>query len=103
MKRAKDNQKAALVWRTGLSDVPLDSVRCTRELNSKLATFGNSGRPLRFNSPDCPVWHWTLSGVPSGATVASATVESNGRLTTVQCADCTRRVRAGADGAPDSE
>jgi hypothetical protein len=35
--------------------VPPDSVRCTREFHSKLATFGNSGRPLRYNSPDCPV------------------------------------------------
>jgi hypothetical protein len=35
--------------------VPPDSVWCTREPNSKLATFGNSGRPLRYNSPDCPV------------------------------------------------
>jgi hypothetical protein len=55
IKRAKDNSKATLVWRTGLSSVPPDSVRCARELNSKLATFGNSGRPLRYNSPDCPV------------------------------------------------
>jgi hypothetical protein len=31
------------------------TVRCTRELHSELATFGNSGRPLRYNSPDCPV------------------------------------------------
>jgi hypothetical protein len=44
-----------------------------------------------------------LSSVPSGATVASATVECNGRLTTLQCADCARRVRAGANVAPDSE
>jgi hypothetical protein len=35
--------------------VPPDSVWCTREPNSELATFGNSGRPLRYNSPDCPV------------------------------------------------
>jgi hypothetical protein len=55
IKRAKDNPKAALVWRTELSGVPPDSVRCTREPNSKLATFGNSGRPLRYNSPECPV------------------------------------------------
>jgi hypothetical protein len=38
-----------------VSGVPPDSVRCTREPNSKLSTFGNSGRPLRYNSPDCPV------------------------------------------------
>jgi hypothetical protein len=41
IKRAKDNPKAALVWRTGLSGVPPDSVRCTREFQSELATFGN--------------------------------------------------------------
>jgi hypothetical protein len=34
---------AALVWRTGLSGVPPDSVRCTREINSELVTFGNLG------------------------------------------------------------
>jgi hypothetical protein len=32
-----------------------DSVRCTRGLQLKLATFGNFQRPLRYNSPDCPV------------------------------------------------
>jgi hypothetical protein len=47
--------EAALVWRTGLSGVPPDSVRCTRENQIKLASFGNLGRPLRYNSPDCPV------------------------------------------------
>jgi hypothetical protein len=79
--------------------VPPDSVRCTRELNSKLATFGNSRRPLRIihRTVRCST---VLSGVPSGATVANATVECNGRLTTLQCADCARRV---ADGAPNSE
>jgi hypothetical protein len=42
-KRSKVNLKAALVWRTGLSGAPPDSVRCTRESNSKLASLGNSG------------------------------------------------------------
>jgi hypothetical protein len=42
-KRSKVQPKAALVWHTGLSGVPPDSVWCTRESNSKLATFGNSG------------------------------------------------------------
>jgi hypothetical protein len=40
-KKSKRQLKAALIWRTGLSDVPPDSVRCTREINSELATFGN--------------------------------------------------------------
>jgi hypothetical protein len=42
-KKSKRQPKAALVWRTGLSGVPPDSVRCTRESNSKLATFRNLG------------------------------------------------------------
>jgi hypothetical protein len=32
-----------------------DSVRCTREINSELLSFGFSPVPLRYNSPDCPV------------------------------------------------
>jgi hypothetical protein len=42
-KRSKRQPKCALVWHTGLSGAPPDSVRCTREPDSKLATFGNSG------------------------------------------------------------
>jgi hypothetical protein len=42
-KGSKRQPKCALVWRTGLSGAPPDSVRCTRELNSELLTFGNSG------------------------------------------------------------
>jgi hypothetical protein len=62
-KKSKRQPKAALVWRTGLSGVPPDSVRCTRETNSELATFGNSGS-------HSAIIHWTirrstaLSGVP---------------------------------------
>jgi hypothetical protein len=29
-----------MVWRTGLSGVPPDSVRCTKEINSELLSFG---------------------------------------------------------------
>jgi hypothetical protein len=65
--------------------VPPDSVRCTRELNSKLATFGNSGRPLRYNSLDCTVHHRTVQ----------CAKRSNGysrqwSSATLQC-NCTRR------------
>jgi hypothetical protein len=89
-KKSKRQPKATLVWRTGLSGVPPDSVRCTREINSKLATFGNLGSHSAIIHRT--VWCSTvLSGVPSEATVASATVEFNGRLTTLQCADCARR------------
>jgi hypothetical protein len=44
-----------MVWRTGLSGVPPDSVRCTRVDQLELATFGFLEKPLRYNSPDCPV------------------------------------------------
>jgi hypothetical protein len=64
IKRAKDNPKAALVWRTGLSGVPPDSVRCTREPNSELATFGNYGShsAIIHRTVRCSTG---LSGVPA--------------------------------------
>jgi hypothetical protein len=37
---SKNQPKGTLVWRTGLSGVPPDSVRCTRALEVELATFG---------------------------------------------------------------
>jgi hypothetical protein len=40
--------------------VPPDSVRCTREINSELLSFGFLEKPLRYNSPNCPVWHRTV-------------------------------------------
>jgi hypothetical protein len=47
-----------------LSGVPPDSVRCTREPNSKLATFGNSGSYSAIIHR--VVWCSTgLSGVPA--------------------------------------
>jgi hypothetical protein len=42
-KESKRQPKGTLVWRTGLSGVPPDSVRCTRELEAELATFGKMG------------------------------------------------------------
>jgi hypothetical protein len=60
---------------------------------------------LRYNSPDCPVSHRTVSGAhrtvrcASGATATSrATVVCN----RIQCATVRARVRARAVGAPDS-
>jgi hypothetical protein len=93
--RSKRQPKVALVWRTGLSGVPPDNVRCTREIHSELATFGflGSHSAIIHRTVRCSTG---LSGVPSGATVASATVKFNGRLTTLQYVDCARRVRAGA-------
>jgi hypothetical protein len=56
--------EGTLVWRTGLSGVPPDSVRCTRGLQDELLTFGEISEALRYNSPDCPVHHRTVSGAP---------------------------------------
>jgi hypothetical protein len=62
--------------------VPPDSVRCTREINSELATFGNSGShsAIIHRTVRCSTG---LSGVPSGAngslcqrSFATATVNS---------------------------
>jgi hypothetical protein len=54
-KESKRLPKCALVWRTGLFGAPPDSVRCTRELDSKTCHLREFWEPLRYNSPDCPV------------------------------------------------
>jgi hypothetical protein len=95
----------ALVWRTGLSDVPLDSVRCTRDSNSELLTFGNLGshsaiihRTVRYSTGQCPVAHRTVR-CASGAT---ATSRQRSSAEGIKCATVRARVRAEPDGAPDS-
>jgi hypothetical protein len=87
--------KAALVWRTGLSGAPPDSVRCTREIDSELASFGNLGGRSA-------IIHWNvrcntrLSDVPAEQRLLRA----NGRLQvnseSKQCAPARAEVRAGA-------
>jgi hypothetical protein len=52
-----------LVWEHRTVRCTPDSVRCTRGLQLKLATFGNFQRHSRYNSPDCPVCTG-LSGAP---------------------------------------
>jgi hypothetical protein len=77
--------------------VPQDSVQCTRTVQLRTRHLRVSEATLRYNSPDCPVCHRTvrcatrLSGAPSGATATSATVDCNGHLQTLQCADSARR------------
>jgi hypothetical protein len=64
-----------------------------------------NGRPLRYNSPDCPVKHRTVSGVTPDCPVCQ---RSNGYFAPtidckrIQCAIVRARVRARAEGAPDS-
>jgi hypothetical protein len=57
--------------------VPPDSVRCTRDSNSELLTFGNSGgrsaiihRTVRCSTGQCPMGHRTVR-CASGATTTS--------------------------------
>jgi hypothetical protein len=73
--KSKRIPKCALVWRTGLSGAPPDSVRCTRELNSELSTFGNSGSrsAIIHQTVRCSTG---LSGVPAEQRLLRA----NGRL-----------------------
>jgi hypothetical protein len=61
-----------------VSGAPPDSVRCTRGLQRKLATFGNFRRHSCYNSPDCPVYtgqcpvhHRTVSGAPEDSNANS--------------------------------
>jgi hypothetical protein len=95
IKGAKDNPKAALVWRTGLSGAPPDSVQCTREFHSKLATFGNSGgrSAIIHRTVRCTKRSNESKRQRSSAT---ATVNRNS-------ADCVRRVRASVRRCTDSE
>jgi hypothetical protein len=74
-KESKRQPKCALDWRTGLSGVPPDCVRCTREPNSKLLTFGNSRSrsAIIHRTVRCSTG---LSGVPAEQRLLRA----NGRL-----------------------
>jgi hypothetical protein len=102
-KRKKQKKpKKTLVWRTGLSGVPPDSVRCTRGDRLQLFTFGflESCFAIIHRTVRCAIG---LSGAPAEQRLASATVGSNGLLTTHSA----RIVRAESEqppkGAPDSE
>jgi hypothetical protein len=103
--REQSQPKCPLVWRTGLSGVPPDSVRCTRDSNSELLTFGNSGshsaiihQTVRCSTGQCLVAHRTVR-CASGATATSApTVTCN----CIQCATVRSEVRHAPEGAPDS-
>jgi hypothetical protein len=61
--------------------VPPDSVRCTREINSELLSFGFLENPLRYNSPDCQVCHRTVR-----CATRSNGYSANGRLQKVNSA-----------------
>jgi hypothetical protein len=101
-RKEQKKPKRTLVWRTGLSDVPPDSVRCPGPYVFKLATFGflESHSAIIHRTVRCATG---LSSVPAEQWLASATVDSNGRLQREPCADSSRKVRAAPEGAPVSE
>jgi hypothetical protein len=98
-RKEQKKSKRTLVWRTGLSGVAPDSVRCTRVDRPPTLHLRVSPGALRYNSPDCPVCHRTVR-----CTKRSNGYSRNGRLhsalTELQFA---AEVRAGGRGAPDSE
>jgi hypothetical protein len=84
---------------------PPDNVRRTRDSNSKMLTFGNSGshsaiihRTVRCSTGQCPVGHRTVR-CASGAT---ATSRQRSSAEGIKCATVRARVRAAPEGAPDS-
>jgi hypothetical protein len=88
---SKSQPKCPLVWRTGLSGAPPDSVRCTRDSNSELLTFENSGS-------QSAIIHRTVR-CASGATATSApTVACN----SIKCATVRAEVRHVPEGTPDT-
>jgi hypothetical protein len=128
-KESKGQPKCALVWRTGLSGVPPDSVRCTRGLQAELFTFENSQRrfaiihrTVRCTTGQCPVpqGRATLNSPASGirSAIIHRTVRCtpdcpvsqrsndyftrNGRLQRIKCAPARAEDRACAGGTPDS-
>jgi hypothetical protein len=97
-RKEQKKPKSTMVWRTGLSGVPPDSVRCTRPYNSELFSFG-------FLRPRSAIIHRTvrcatgLSGAPAEQRLASATVACKRYSARTVRAE----VRVTARGAPDSE
>jgi hypothetical protein len=92
--RSKKETEAALVWRTGLSGVPPDSVRCTRVLQLELLTFGFPRRSSAIIHRTCPV-HTGLSGVPAEQRLSAR----NGRLCKVNSGN--QMSEQTVRGAPD--
>jgi hypothetical protein len=88
---SKRQPKGTLVWRTGLSGVPPDSVRCTRALEAKLITFGKMGGRSA-------IIHRTVRYASEATATSRATVDCN----RIQCATLCAEVRAREGGAPDN-
>ena len=76
--------------------MPPDSVRCAREINSKLLSFGFLENVLRYNSSDCPVCHAELR-------LTAPTIVCKSEQFSEQCGLHTQKSEQAPEGAPDSE
>jgi hypothetical protein len=75
-RESKSQPKCALVWRIGQCPVH-------QGLQLRTAHLREFWRPLRYNSPDCPVMHRTVSGGASDCPVCQRSNDyfrANGRL-----------------------
>jgi hypothetical protein len=121
--------EGTLVWRTGQSGVPPDSVRCTRGLRAKLLTFGNSQRrfaiihrTVRCTTGQCLVLQRRATLNSSASGICSDIIHRTCPVHTglsgepaeqrllrvtvdcrrIECAPARVEVRARAGGTPDS-
>jgi hypothetical protein len=85
-----------------MSGAPSDSVRCTRDSNSELLTFGNSGshsaiihRIVRCSTGQCRTVRCASGAIATSCQRSSAEG--------IKCATVRARVRAEPDGAPDTK
>jgi hypothetical protein len=76
-KQRSKGTEGALVWHTGLSGVPPDSVWCTRTVQLQTRHLRVSQAALRYNSPDCPV-HQRSNGYFVQRSTAKAADSVNG-------------------------
>jgi hypothetical protein len=112
-----------LVWRTGLSGAPPDSVRCARELDAQVFTFGNFQRSsalihrtVRCTTGQCPVpqgratLNSPASGIRSAIIHQTVRCDSGAMDTSRATVDCNalnvrlraQRSRARVGGTPNS-
>jgi hypothetical protein len=101
-RKEQKKPKRTLVWRTGLSGVSPDSVRCPGPYDFKLATFG-------FLESHSAIIHRTVRCAPDypvhqRSNDSSATVDCNGHLQKCYSAWTVRaESEQPPEGAPDSE
>jgi hypothetical protein len=87
-----------MVWRTRLSGVPPDSVRCTRTVQGSTSYSRENAGALRYNSPDCSVCHRTIRWV-SGQRLSSAQRSTLTGATV--CNSATQKSEQRVKGAPN--